>query len=186
MLLLEAINRVLPALGESVVTSIDSRNPTVKIIENAIRAQTKDLQLQAWWFNTYIVDLFPDTLDEINLPVDTLSFLPSYDMNAIQRGKKLFNTDTLTFIWPTGIPVHGTLKVLVEFEDLPESAATHVLYEACVKAYVDDIGLEQSVSIWQQKSGQSRVQLEAEHLRNKRYSTRRSRRYQSIRRSMWG
>lgn len=185
MKLLEAVNRILPALGETVVTSIDSRNPTVIIVLNAIHAQTKDLQLQEWWFNTFDVTLLPDVYGEINLPVNLMSWLP-YDNTAVQRGSKLLNPDTLTFAWDADTALKGQIRVLVDFEDLPESAAAHVLYEACVKAYVDDIGLEQSVTIWQQKSGQARIQLEAEHLRNRKYTTLRSRRYRRIRSAMRG
>ncbi len=185
MKLLEAINRILPALGESVVTSIDSRNPTVAIIRNAIQAQTSDLQLQEWWFNTFDVELLPNADGEVDLPVNLISWLP-YDNDAIQRGDRLLNPETLTFDWPVGTALRGQIRVRVEFEDLPETAATHVLYEACVKAYVDDIGAEQSLGIWQQKSGQSRIQLEAEHLRNRKYSTLKSRRYRRIRAAMRG
>lgn len=185
MKLLEAINRILPALGETVVTSIDSRNPTVAIIRNAIQAQTSDLQLQEWWFNTFDVELYPNTSGEVELPVNLISWIP-YDNGGVQRGDKLLNPETLTFQWPIGTPLRGQIRVRVDFEELPESAATHVLYEACVKAYVDDIGAEQALSIWQQKSGQARIQLEAEHLRNRRYSTKRSRRYSRIRSAMRG
>lgn len=185
MILLEAINRILPTLGESVVTSIDSRNPTVKIIQNAIHAQTKDMQLREWWFNSFDVDLYPDTNGEIQLPANLLAWIP-YDNGGIQRGNRLLNPDTLNFVWPIGKPVRGQIRVLVDFEDLPESAATYVLYEACVKAYVDDIGLEQTVSIWQQKSAQARIMLEAEHLRNRKYTTLKSRRYRRIRNALRG
>lgn len=185
MKLLEAINRILPALGETVVTSIDSRNPTVVIIRNAIQAQTSDLQLQEWWFNSFDVELYPSVSGEIDLPVNLVAWIP-YDNAAIQRGNRLLNPDTLDFVWPIGTPLRGQIRVRVDFEELPESAATHVLYEACVKAYVDDIGAEQSLSIWQQKSAQARIQLEAEHLRNRKYTTLRSRRYRRIRGAMRG
>lgn len=185
MKLLVAINRILPALGESVVTSIDSRNPTVAIIRNAIQAQTSDLQLQEWWFNTFDTTLHPDLNGEIELPVNLMAWLP-YDNEAVQQGSRLLNPETLTFTWPSDTALRGQVRIRVDFEDLPESAATYVMYEACVKAYVDDIGLEQSVSVWQQKSGQARIQLEAEHLRNRKYTTLRSRRYNRILRAMRG
>lgn len=186
MKLLEAINIILPALGESVVTSIDSRNPTVAIVRNAIQAQNSHLQLRDWWFNTFDVGLYPDEGGEIVLPSNLMAWLPDEEGGGIQRGNRLLNPESLDFKWPVGTPVTGKIRVRVDFEDLPESAATHVMYEGCIKAYVDDIGLEQVLDVWRQRSGEAYIALMSEHLRNKRFSTRRSRRYRRIRSAIRG
>jgi len=183
MQLLEAINRILPSLGEAVVTSVDSRNPTVAVIKNAIKAETSDLQLQEWWFNTSIVKLYPESSGEIRLPLETVSWVPM-DSPSVQRGNRLYNTEKQSFNWDIGTPLKGKLKVRLDFEDLPEAAATVVVYNAAIKAYVDDIGMEENIQEWHRRGQMATVQLETEHLRNRGYSTRRSPRYQRIRRAI--
>ena len=185
MKLLNAINRILPTLGENPIDSIDSRNPTVAVVNNAILAKLNDTQLREWWFNTYVTTLYPASDGKVAMPANAISWLPK-DTNSIQRGGYLYNGDTMTYTWPVGVGLEGVIKTLVDFEELPEAAATFVLYSACVQAYVNDIGLEDTVREWKEQEGRALLVLEAEHLRNRKYSTQRSRRYGRYRQALRG
>lgn len=185
MKLLNAINRILPALGENPIDSIDSRNPTVAVVNNAILAKLNDTMTREWWFNTYVTTLFPNDTGKVALPSNTIAWLPK-DTNSVQRGGFLYNGDTMTFEWPVGVGLEGVLKITVPFEELPEAAATFVLYSACIQAYVNDIGLEDTVQEWKEQEGRALIVLEAEHLRNRKYTTQSSRRYGRYRQALRG
>lgn len=185
MLLLSAINRVLPALGENPITSIDSRNPTVAIVTNAITAKNKDIQLTEWWFNTFDTKLYRGGDGLITLPADTLSWL-SYSNRAVQRSNYLFDPDTMSAVWPVGTVIEGKIKVLVPFEELPEVAATFVLYSAVCQAYVNDIGVEEALQEWRNEARFAQILMEREHLQNRKYSTQGSIRYRNLRWAMRG
>lgn len=185
MQILSAINRVLPALGENPVDSVDSRNPTVAIVLNAIIAKNLDVQLREWWFNTFDTKLYRGADGMINLPADTLSWNPKR-VPSVQRGNYLFDPKTMSAIWPEGTVLEGKVRTLVPFEELPEIAASYVLYAATCQAYINDIGVEEALRDWRTESNNALVTLEIEHLRNRKYTTQRSPRYGRIRRAMRG
>lgn len=176
MNLLTAINRILPILGERPVDSIESRNPTVAVIRNAIRDKTSDLHMQQWWFNTFKTTFYPDPQGEINIPSWVVAWVPDR-IPSVGRGGKLIKTDDMSSAWDIGVGVEGTVRVDVDFEDLPQVAATYVLYSAMSHAYLTDIGLEDTVREWQRQEQLYYNKLVTEHLRNRKYSTRNSPRY---------
>lgn len=185
MQLLSAINRVLPALGEHPVTGIDSRNPTIAIIKNAIEAKNKDVQLKEWWFNTFDTKLYAGNDGLISFPADAISWVP-HRVPSVQRGLYLFNPETMSATWPVPTAIEGRIKYLVPFTELPEVAATFVLYSAVCQAYVSDIGVEEALGEWRKEANNAQLLLETEHLRNRGYSTATSARYRKYRRALRG
>lgn len=179
--LLTAVNLVLPKLGEHPVTNLDVNHPTLAVILPEVDNSLTELLLKGWWFNEYETTLYPDSEKHIALGVDVLSFIPYYTSAAV-RGSELFNTSTLSYDWDSA--VEGRITQRVEFDKLPESAAQFVWYNALISAYVTDLGVTQDVQVWQVKAGAAYTQLLAEHLRNKKYSTTKSRRYQRLRSAM--
>jgi len=185
MLLLDAVNRILPKLGEHRVTSLDSKSPTLGVILPEIDAQI-DLCLQGgWWFNTFHVDLFPNSEGGIDVPEDTLSFVADAQYGIVtQRGEQFYNAATRSYIFTDKIS--GKLIQRMGFEDLPQSAANFVLYTALVSIYLTDIGLEQVVQSWSAQANIAQSAMEQEHLRQRKYTIKQSRRYQNLRRAMRG
>lgn len=179
--LLTAVNRILPALGEHPVTSITSRNPTLAIILPKIDNKLDDTLTPGYWFNTFKTTLYPDSEKVIAIPADTLSFVPTW-VDAIQRGMRLFDPVTQTYLWSS--PVEGVRITRVPFDELPESAASYVFYSALVICYVQDLGMESAVQLWQAEAAGAERRLMSEHLRNKKYSTTRSPRYARLRHAM--
>ena len=185
MELLNAVNTVLPALGEHTVTELDPKHPTVQVILNAIQNRLDDALLETWWFNTYDVTLYPSPEGEVALQDGILSILP-YDVQASKRGNRLFNLETREYTWPVGVPIRARIAERVSFEQLPESVARMVMYDGLVHAYTTDIGLEQVVQAWRLAASAAASQVLAEHLRNKRYGTTNSPRYKRYRRALRG
>lgn len=185
MQLLTAVNSILPKLGEHPVTSLESKNPTLGVILPEIDAEIGMLLKPGWWFNTFRVDLYPNSEQEIDVPLDTLSFIADaqYPM-VIQRGEKFYNGDTRSYKF-TG-KVSGVLRQRMGFEELPESAAEFVLYSSLVTIYATDIGLEQTVDLWRQYAQQAQANMEQEHLRQVKLTIKSSPRYAHRRRAMRG
>ena len=184
MKLLDAVNGILPVLGEHTVTRVDARHPTLAVILPNIQRALDETLIKGWWFNTFRTKLYPALDKTIVLPNDTLAFLPDSAYNGSVRGKKLYNGDTLSYVWET--TVEGVITERVQFEELPESVASFVFYYAMVTTYLTDIGLEAIVEQWKEMADSAEELATAEHLRNKRYSTRKSSRYSRLRRAMRG
>lgn len=181
MKLLDAVNLVLPRLGEHAVTKLDTKHPTLAVILPAIENELITVLLKGWWFNTFEYTAYPDPEGRIALGTDTLSFV-SRDVPSALRGVELFNPKTLNYVWDE--PVVGCIKQRVDFDDLPESAAQYVFYTGLVTSYTTDLGVTQDLQVWMTKAGEAYSELLAEHLRNQKYSTTRSRRFRNLRRAM--
>lgn len=185
--LLRAINHILPALGEHPVSSVDAKHPTVSVIYQNIQDQLSNLLLRGWWFNTVETELLPSPEGEVALPLDTLAVLPKDPRcPGVQRNGRLYNLNDMSFLWPVGQSIPVELYQRLEFEDVPESAARYILNSALVQTYLTDIGLEQVVQSWQQAAFQAMNTLESEHMRFKRYSTKRNSRWIRFNRAVKG
>lgn len=184
MLLLTAVNTVLPKLGEHPVTSLDAKSPTLAVIIPQINETLRQLLIPGWWFNTTHTTFYPDSEKYVDVPEGLLKFIPDCGTDATARGERFYSPTRQSFKWDA--PFDGTFTTLVPFEELPESVASRVLYEALVVIYATDIGLEQVIQIWSGLADKATADMESEHLQNKRYSTRNSRRYAHLRSAMRG
>lgn len=185
MKLLDAVNQILPKLGEHPVTGLSIKHPTLGIILPQVEATAKTLLIRGWWFNQFKYEALPDSEGHVALGGDVLSFIPDCHP-AVLRDGMLYNSDTRSYVWPVGEAIPGTITESVPFESLPESAAEAVWYGALVTAYVQDIGMTQEVQMWTAMAQAADGALLAEHLRHRKYSTRKSQRFQRIRNAMRG
>jgi len=184
MRLLDAVNLILPKLGEHRVTRLDVKHPTLAVILPEVDNELSQLLIKGWWFNEFDTTLHPDVHGELLLGTDVLTFTPDVENCAVQRGRKLYNPETLSYVFPA--PVPGRVRQHVEFDDLPESAAQSVYYSALVSAYVTDIGLTNEVQDWKMRAAAAYSDLLAEHVRQKKFSTRKTRQYIRLRRALRG
>lgn len=184
MQLLDAVNLVLPKLGERAVTSTTQQHPTLAILLPIMDQVRRTALTRGWWFNEFETTIYPDLNSELLLPSTTLSFVPHEYKAAIQRGFKLFNPETLNFVFTK--EVQGTLVFDVPFEELPQSCADYVVYASVVEAYSTDIGVSNDLATWQTLSGRAWSDLLAEHLRNQKYSTKSTPQWAKLRHFMRG
>ncbi|QQO90803.1 tail tubular protein A [Pseudomonas phage Bertil] len=182
--LLKAVNLILPALGEHPVTRVDRKHPTLAVIMPVIENKVDTALMRGWWFNEFRTTLYPDSEQGIFVPTDTLAFIPDAEYRGNLRGNRLFNQETMDFMWPG--PVSGVIQQRLDFEELPNSVATYVFYDALVQVYLIDIGLENVVSEWKQLAKEGEFLATNEHLRNKRHTTKKSSRYARLRGAMRG
>jgi hypothetical protein len=184
MNLLEAVNLILPKLGEHRVTQLDQKHPTLAIILPEVDNEIRRMLARGWWFNEFDTILYPSAEGEVVLGSDALTFTPTYTDTAVQRGNKLYNPLTLSFIFPE--PVPGRVRQFIEFDDLPESAAQAVYFTALVTCYITDIGMANEVQAWSASASSAYSDLLAEHLRQKRFSTKSTRQWANLRRALRG
>ena len=184
MELLKALNDIMPKLGERPVTSLDQKHPTVAIVLPIVERTLRELLQDGWWFNKYEYTAYPNSKGEITLGVDTLSFVPYQPNTAVVRGLKLFNPKNLSFKFDA--PVQGQIIQYVQFDELPESAASYVFYSALVAAFVTDLGVTQEFQVWQGKAVGAWSAFLTEHLRQMQFSTKRSQKWRQIRKAMQG
>jgi len=183
MILLEAINLILPKLGEHRVTRVDIKHPTIAIIVPEITNTIKALLIKGWWFNEFKYTGIPDSEGFITLGSDVVTFTPlKTEPFCTLRNGRLYNPENLDYTWDRSVT--GIVKQLMEFDELPESAQQFVLYSACVDAFATDIGASQELSLWSGHATAAYSDMLAEHIRQRKYSTRQSGRYLRLRRAM--
>ena len=184
MQLLDAVNLVLPKLGERPVTSLSVKHPTLGVLLPILEQTKRSALMRGWWFNEFEYTAYPSTSGEIDIGITTLSFVPDLSDTAVVRGQRLYNPETLSYVFDG--PVKGRVIHNVEFDELPESAAAYVFYSALIEAYTTDLGVTQELSVWQSIAGRAWSDLLAEHLRQRKHSTRKSRRWRQLITAMRG
>lgn len=184
MKLLDAVNLILPKLGEHRVTNLTQKHPTLAVILPEVENELRKLLARGWWFNEFEYTAHPNSEGFIVLGTETITFTPNDVDVAVQRGQELYNPITLSYKFAE--PVKGQVRQYIEFDSVPEACAQHVFYSALVSIYVTDIGYTQEVQLWQVQAAQSYSDLLAEHLRQRKYSTRRSSKWANLRRALRG
>ena len=175
MKLLNMVNLVMPKLGERPVTSLEQRHPTLAVLLPIVTQNRISALMKGWWFNEYNTTIVPDVDGFLNIGLDTLSFVAECPDTAVQRGARLFNPVTMSFSYTAA--VKGRIVQDVAFDELPEAAAQYVFYSALIEAYTTDIGVTNELQIWTSRAQAAYSDLIAEHLRQKKYSTRGSPRW---------
>lgn len=98
---LDAVNRMLDAIGESPVNSLESGLGDAENAERILNNTDKDVQQKGWYVNTERgVTLTRDLSGHINLPnnclkVDTVG--NDANRQVVKRGNRLYDLDNKTF-----------------------------------------------------------------------------------------
>lgn len=184
MQLLEAVNTCLSALGEARVTSTTVRHPTVDLILSTITMKQRQLLERGWWFNMSHVTMYPSVTNEMEYPVNALSIIGDNGETFVPRGGMLFDMDNNTQYFTE--PKSMTVAYNLDFEDLPECAANVVMTRAAQEVYSGDLGPDSAVQRLNILEIQSYTELELQHLRNRRYSTKQRRGWGRLVRALRG
>lgn len=170
MQLLDAVNTVLPYLGEHTITYIEgNKHPSVDLILDAINRHKDTLLSNGWWFNEFTITIPVNTDGMIDVPVDTIS-AQGIDCYVALDGERFMNLDNGSRYFDAPI----TVKILrdVDFERLPRTAALLVTYRAAIEVYTGDFGADNALQILSNLVNDNRIQLHQENLRNRKYNSR--------------
>lgn len=184
MLLLEAVNLILRALGEHPVTTVDTRHPTVQLALSELDARRRIILLHGYWFNHWRCTLSPDISGYIYIPTGTMSFQADESNRFVILGSKLYDTLNDTDVITNS--VSGTRSIDVAFEDMPVQARVVVANQAAIKAYGVDIGLDSNAQMYQAEAQEALDLLNAEHSRQRNFSSRQRLSWRKYERTLWG
>ena len=130
---LEAVNVMLSSIGEAPVNSLSSGLLDAELAETILNNTNREIQARGWHFNTeYNYPLVPDSVtNQITIPTNALDVdgMTSDDqLDVVQRSGKLYNRMDHSFTFTKTIKV--TLKLLLDFEDIPEAARRYITLRA--------------------------------------------------------
>lgn len=145
---LEAVNRLLTAIGEEPVTSLSAGLDDAEAAENYLDRISHDIQALGWHANT---DKKVSTAIDGNgnilwsadwLEVDTtfssrhINVAPRVDINDDLR--KLFDMDKRTFVFTT-TPIYLRIVRLFDFEDTTSLMQAYIASEAAVRFQASEL-----------------------------------------------
>jgi len=185
MTLLEAVNTILPYLGEHTITRVEgNKHPTVQLIVAAIDRKRKELLGEGLWFNEAVRTLEVNTDGTIDVPTGTLAvYGQDYDVEI--DGERLFNLEQDTRYFTK--PVKVKLIKDIPYDRLPLYAQHYVAYQAGAEIYVSDFGVDNTSQDLSFKAENNRIKLSQENLRKRKWNSsdalyRRSRAFRFMRR----
>lgn len=131
---LDAVNVMLTSIGESPVNTLGSGLQEAEIAEVVLDNVSRDVQSAGWHFNTEIrYTLNRNVVKEINLPanvikVDKTNLLRDYNLDVVERGRKLYDRIGNKYTFDQDIEVD--MVVLLSFSELPEVARRYITLRA--------------------------------------------------------
>ena len=164
---LNAVNTILPYLGEHVVTSLDSRSPTVALILAGLEQHSTSMFAEGYWFNTQETTVKPNSGGIIYTPDNMLAFY-SIGRSVEPRGDRLWDIDNSTWYFTEDVRCRIIDKL--DFERIPEYAALAVTYSVGIELYTADFGVDNTLQIMQTHLASNLTMLRQENLRKRHYS----------------
>ena len=160
---LEAVQMLLRAIGSSPVNSLNVAHPDVANARACLNRLRKSVQKRGWWFNQdYNVIYQPNSLGEVRIPEAITKFV-SDDVSLVKRGRKVYNTQTQTFIIAANVCAIKTVRSL-EWEDMPACIQEYAAYLACAQFISDEIEDANKEEKYQRLAGISKVDVDEEDL----------------------
>ena len=146
---LDAVNSILIGIGEAPVNTLGSGLQEAEIAEVILDNVSREVQSRGWTFNTDIrKTLTKDESGYINLPsncinIDTTTLLRDYDTDVVERGRRLYDRITNSFVFTKDIVTD--IVLLLAFDELPEVARRYITLRASRK-YQENILGSQTLS----------------------------------------
>lgn len=140
---LDVVNECLSTLGESPLNTLSEPHAFKGAALAALSKANKQIQAPGWWFNVESITIKPAPVTgHMQLPGDCIKWDSGVRAPdtltrgtpapwAIQRGSRLYDTRTRTYVFTE--EVEGAIVRLVPFEELPPTANDFVAAEAVLK-----------------------------------------------------
>ena len=176
---LEAINRMLSAIGQAPVNAVETTNPDVAICQRTLRQVSQEVQSEGWTFNTYYNEKvspdadgrivirqvnFDDSRDyclQMDLSYNTVF---SRDKDTIAKVENanvcLYDKTNFSFNWGSDPVEVDKVMYLADLSTLPPAAANYIVNKASARASMRTVGDGQQYSILKQEEEYARVQLQ--------------------------
>ena len=177
---LEAINRMLSAIGQAPVTAIEETNPDVAICKRTLYQVSQEVQSEGWTFNTYynekVAPRRPDNrivIRNVN-PGDNRDYCIQMDLSHntyYSRDKDsiakadgttifLYNKITQSFDWGTEEIEVDKLMYLANLGSLPPAAYNYIVARASAAVSMRTVGDTNQYQILREQEVYTRAQLQ--------------------------
>lgn len=169
MLTLDAINDMIGYVGEAPIDGDDADYAEHHLYESALRILTstnRRIQAKGWWFNTQAVTLTPVS-DAIAIDPDvylSVTIKDLYQDRYAVRNEGLYDltNDTATIT----SELEAVVRVLVPFEDVPETAAEYIKEAAALRFVQTYDGDRSKLNEVKENAAISYAIMNADHIRN--------------------
>lgn len=171
---IDAINKMLRYVGElpppsTVIIDNLPDGHEAKTAKTILQEASREAQKKGWWFNSEQWVFIPDNSGYITIPNIIISLRSTNVNNEYTiKGGDLYDVKQKTKIFTDKV----TLDVVFEsdFEDLPETFNDYVVYVAAkyLHTYLNADEITQKELL--QLISTSYVEVQREHLRNKKYN----------------
>ena len=177
---LEAINRMLSAIGQAPVTTVEETNPDVAICKRTLYQVSQEVQSEGWTFNTYycekvtprssdnrivIRNVTPATGRDYCIQMD-LSYNTYYarDKESIAKADGtsifLYNKTTQSYDWGTEPIEVDKVMYLSNLGTLPPAAYNYIVARASAAVSMRTVGDTNQYQILKEQEQYARTQLQ--------------------------
>ena len=156
---LQALNKMLTAIGQAPVVSLDTSNPEIATALSILDSVNREVQGEGWHFNTEIKYPFtPNSNDEIIIPDNVLQLSDNKYENVQQyqtviRDGKLYDKISHSFTTWLVSPVVCDVVWLLPFEDLPQVFKDYITQRAARVFAGSVVGSKEMFQFNQQDEG---------------------------------
>ena len=179
---LEAINRMLSAIGQAPVSTVDQTNPDVAICSRTLTQVSQEVQSEGWTFNTfYNKKVTPNSNEYIiirptNIQLGSgirdhimqmdLSYNTRYarDKDAIAKEYDvniyLYDKTNYTFKWGTDPIEVDTIEFYSSLASLPTPAQNYIVAKASSRISMRTVGDTDQYRILKQEEEYAQIQLQ--------------------------
>ena len=178
---LEAINRMLSAIGQAPVTTVDETNPDVAICKRTLYQVSQEVQSEGWTFNTYFCEKVtpdPDNNNKIVIravaPTDATDYCIQMDLSYntfYSRDKEsiakadgtdvcLYDKTAQSYDWGTEPIEVDKIMYLANLGTLPPAAYNYIVARASAAASMRTVGDTNQYQILREQELFARTQLQ--------------------------
>jgi hypothetical protein len=156
---LQALNKMLTAIGQAPVVSLDTSNPEIATALSILDSVNREVQGEGWHLNTEIKYPFtPNSNDEIIIPDNVLQLSDNKYENVQQyqtviRDGKLYDKISHSFTSWLVSPVVCDVVWLLPFEDLPQVFKDYITQRAARVFAGSVVGSKEMFQFNQQDEG---------------------------------
>jgi hypothetical protein len=160
---LQAINKMLTAIGQAPVVSLDISNPEISTALSILDSVNREVQGEGWHFNTEVKYPFtPNSDDEIVIPDNVLQLSDNKYENVQQyqtviRDGKLYDKISHSFTSWLVSPVVCDVVWLFPFEDLAQVFKDYITQRAARVFAGSVVGSKEMFQFNQQDEGMLRA-----------------------------
>lgn len=154
----DGINEILLSLNElplDVADAVEDIQIAV-IVDKWLDISKRKVLSYGWNFNTLTMNLVPNNLGYISIPQTFLSVDGTGTTDLVVRDWKLFDKDTLSFIFTD--PQEVEVIEDIPFDDIPFHYANYIIQFASLQSYINIVGNNDDIAVRRESLNAARIE----------------------------